>query len=91
MPVVSSIIRHHANLGDVQTSVTILMALGETRRRGVDLDVAEQEHLLLGYLDMLSRRRLYDVATLVNIFLLNFDDDKFFQVYISSINLFNYC
>ncbi|KAK7793188.1 hypothetical protein R5R35_012832 [Gryllus longicercus] len=58
-------LKHHAVMGDVQTSASVLLALGERRRSLVSLDEATQEHWLLGYLDTLSRHRLWEVATQV--------------------------
>lgn len=60
-------LKHHASLGDVQTSASVLLALGDQRRSLTTLDEATQEQWLLGYLDTLTRYRLWDVGTQVNI------------------------
>lgn len=62
-PVVSASLHHHAKAGDVQTSVSVLLALGE-RRRGL-VDDATQEQWLLAYLDLLARQRMWEIATQV--------------------------
>lgn len=57
---------HHAEQGDVQTSVSILIALGEKRSyltNNTRLDETIQEHWLLSYLDLLSRFQLWNVAS----------------------------
>lgn len=56
-------LKHHANLGDVQTTVSILFVLGEKRKELIGLDLVTQEHWLLTYLDLLSRHRLWDIST----------------------------
>ncbi|KAJ4434158.1 hypothetical protein ANN_16478 [Periplaneta americana] len=58
-------LKHHAALADVQTSVSVLLALGDRRRILTTLDEATQEHWLLGYLDILARHRLWEVSTQV--------------------------
>ncbi|XP_066997844.1 GATOR2 complex protein WDR24 isoform X2 [Anabrus simplex] len=63
--IVVEMLKHHAAMGDVQTSASVLLALGDRRRTLTSLDEATQEHWLLGYLDTLSRHRLWEVATQV--------------------------
>ncbi|XP_075228783.1 WD repeat domain 24 isoform X2 [Lycorma delicatula] len=64
--VVSSALHHHASGGDIQTCASILLALGEKRRNLSNvLDDATQEQWLLAYIDVLSRHKLWDVATQV--------------------------
>ena len=63
--VMVEMLKHHASLGDVQTSASVLLALGERRRSLTMLDEATQEHWLLGYLDTLARHRLWEVGTQV--------------------------
>ncbi|PNF34616.1 WD repeat-containing protein 24 [Cryptotermes secundus] len=58
-------LKHHASLGDVQTSTSVLLALGDRRRSLTMLDEATQEHWLLGYLDTLARYQLWEVGTQV--------------------------
>jgi hypothetical protein len=65
-------LKHHASLGDVQTSASVLLALGDRRRSLTTLDEATQEHWLLGYLDILARYRLWEVGTQVSILCTNF-------------------
>lgn len=56
-------LKYHADLGDVQTAVSILFVLGEKRKELNGLDLVTQEHWLLTYLDLLARYRLWDVST----------------------------
>lgn len=65
-------LRHHANEGDFQTAVCILLVLGERRRyltKTSQLDEVIQEQWLLTYIDMLSRYKLWNIATEVISFL----------------------
>ncbi|CAL7939279.1 unnamed protein product [Xylocopa violacea] len=55
-------LRHHAALRDIQTSASILIALGE-KRKNLDIETAVQEHWILEYLDILARFKLWNVAT----------------------------
>ncbi|XP_046736696.1 GATOR complex protein WDR24 [Diprion similis] len=55
-------LRHHAAILDVQTSASILIALGE-RRKSLNIEAATQEHWLLEYIDMLGRFKLWEIAT----------------------------
>ncbi|XP_015608767.1 GATOR complex protein WDR24 isoform X2 [Cephus cinctus] len=55
-------LRHHAAIRDIQTSVSILIALGD-RRKILNIEMATQEHWLLEYIDMLGRFQLWEVAT----------------------------
>lgn len=59
-------LKQRASLGDVQTSASVLLALGDRRRSLTTLDEATQEHWLLGYLDILARYRLWEVGTQVS-------------------------
>lgn len=58
-------LKQRASMGDVQTSASVLLALGDRRRSLTTLDEATQEHWLLGYLDTLARYRLWEVGTQV--------------------------
>lgn len=58
-------LKQRAFMGDVQTSASVLLALGDRRRSLTTLDEATQEHWLLGYLDTLARYRLWEVGTQV--------------------------
>ncbi|XP_043270686.1 GATOR complex protein WDR24 isoform X2 [Venturia canescens] len=55
-------LRHHAEMGDIQTTVTILIALGE-KRNNLKIEKEVQEHWLLEYIDLLGRYKLYEVIT----------------------------
>lgn len=63
-------LRHHATIRDIQTSASVLIALGE-RRKNLNIEIAVQEHWLLEYIDMLGRFKLYEVVTQV-IFICSF-------------------
>ncbi|KAL1463761.1 hypothetical protein WDU94_015483, partial [Cyamophila willieti] len=57
---------HHAEQGDVQTSVSVLLVLGEKRKcltSNTRLDEVVQEQWLLSYLDLLGRFQLWNVAS----------------------------
>lgn len=58
-------LKHHAALRDIQTSASILIALGE-KRKNLNIEIAVQEHWILEYLDMLARFKLWNVATQVS-------------------------
>ncbi|XP_034949561.1 GATOR complex protein WDR24 [Chelonus insularis] len=59
---VEEALKHHASIRDVQTSASILMALGQ-KRNSLNIGIAVQEQWLLEYIDILGRFKLYDVAT----------------------------
>ncbi|CAB0028756.1 unnamed protein product [Trichogramma brassicae] len=59
---VENTLRHHANIKDIQTTVSILLALGD-KRKSINIEIALQEHWLLEYIDMLGKFKLWDVAT----------------------------
>lgn len=61
--IVLDALKHHAMLGDVQTATCILIVLGEQRKCLADLDESMQEHWLLGYIELLSRFQLWNIAT----------------------------
>ncbi|XP_074036380.1 WD repeat domain 24 isoform X2 [Leptinotarsa decemlineata] len=56
-------LKHHAILGDIQTAACILIVLGDCRKYLKQLDEAMQEHWLLGYIEVLSRYRLWNIVT----------------------------
>ncbi|XP_012274649.1 GATOR complex protein WDR24 isoform X2 [Orussus abietinus] len=60
--IIEEALKHHASIRDIQTSVSILIALGE-RRNNLNIEMAIQEHWLLEYLDMLGRFKLWEVAS----------------------------
>lgn len=65
--VVVAALKHHASAGDVQTCASVLLALGDKRKTlSSVLDEATQEHWLLAYIDLLTRQKLWDVATQVS-------------------------
>lgn len=57
-------LNHHAHIRDVQTSASVLIALGE-KRKDLNIEIATQEHWLMEYLDMLGKFKLWHVATQV--------------------------
>lgn len=62
-------LEHHANDGDFQTAVCVLLVLGERRRyltKSPLLDEVIQEQWLLSYIDMLNRYKLWNIATEVS-------------------------
>ncbi|KAJ8939609.1 hypothetical protein NQ318_012332 [Aromia moschata] len=63
--IVVEALKHHAVLGDIQTAACILIVLGDGRKYLRELDESVQEHWLLGYIEILSRFRLWNVATQV--------------------------
>lgn len=64
--IVVDALKYHANMGDIQTAACVLVVLGEQRRfLGGNLDEAMQEHWLLGYIELLTRYKLWNVATQV--------------------------
>lgn len=63
--IVVDALKHHATIGDVQTAACVLLVLGERRVSQTNLDESLQEHWLLGYIDLLTRHRLWNIATQV--------------------------
>ncbi|XP_018335579.1 GATOR complex protein WDR24 [Agrilus planipennis] len=63
--VIVDALKYHANLGDIQTAACVLLVLGDQRQFLNGLDEATQEHWLLGYIDLLGRYRLWDIAAQV--------------------------
>lgn len=77
--VVVAALKHHASQGDIQTSASVLLALGEKRRsliNNAELDESTQEQWLLAYIDMLTRFKLWDVATQVQTSFIKFDGSE---------------
>ncbi|CAK1551402.1 unnamed protein product [Leptosia nina] len=65
-PLLASALQHHAALGDVQTAATVLLALQEHRSEVLAyIDEATQEQWLLGYIELLQRHKLWNVAVQV--------------------------
>lgn len=65
--IVVDALKYHATMGDIQTSACILVVLGEHRKFLGSLDEATQEHWLLGYIELLGRYKLWNVATQVGV------------------------
>lgn len=63
--IVVDALKFHANMGDIQTTACVLTVLADHRRFLAGLDEATQEHWLLGYIDQLSRYKLWNIATQV--------------------------
>lgn len=64
--VVADALQHHAARGDVQTSASVLLVLGDKRKAlESSLDQVTQEHWLLAYIELLSRYKLWNVCTQV--------------------------
>lgn len=61
-----SALNRHAENGDVQTSVSVLLVLGE--QRAAQIDEAKQEQWFLGYIELLNRHQLWNTATQVTYF-----------------------
>lgn len=57
-------LRFHTAIRDVQTTVSMLIVLGEIRKK-LNIPIALQEHWILEYLDMLGKFKLWHVATQV--------------------------
>ncbi|XP_072755687.1 GATOR2 complex protein WDR24 [Anoplolepis gracilipes] len=60
--VILEALEYHAAVRDVQTTVSMLIALGE-KRKNLMLPIALQEHWILEYLDMLGKFKLWHIAT----------------------------
>jgi hypothetical protein len=63
-PVIVEALEYHAALRDVQTTVSMLIVLGE-KRNNLRIPLALQEHWIMEYLDMLGRFKLWHIATQV--------------------------
>ncbi|KAH0951196.1 hypothetical protein HN011_008154 [Eciton burchellii] len=61
-PVIVEALEYHAALRDVQTTVSMLIVLGE-KRNNLRIPLALQEHWIMEYLDMLGRFKLWHIAT----------------------------
>lgn len=59
-PLVIDMLKHFAERGDVQTTVTALLALQE--RIGDEIDIATKEEWFLAYLELLNRFQLWTIA-----------------------------
>ncbi|XP_050310799.1 GATOR complex protein WDR24 [Anthonomus grandis grandis] len=60
--IVIETLHHYATLGDVQTVACVLIVLGESRRFLTGLTEITQEHWILGYIDLLSRYKLWNIS-----------------------------
>ncbi|KAH1017458.1 GATOR complex protein WDR24 isoform X1 [Dendroctonus ponderosae] len=63
--IVIETLHHYASLGDVQTVASILIVLGESRKYLTGLSETLQEHWLLGYIERLSRYKLWNITNQV--------------------------
>lgn len=64
--IVIDALKYHATVGDVQTAASVLLVLGEKRVNFTNLDENVIEHWLLGYIELLCRYRLWNIATQVS-------------------------
>ncbi|CAG9761034.1 unnamed protein product [Ceutorhynchus assimilis] len=64
-PIVIQTLHHYATLGDIQTVACILLVLGESRKYLAGLSENLQEHWLLGYIELLSKYRLWNISNQV--------------------------
>lgn len=62
--IVVEALKHHAELGDIQTTASILIVIGDCRK-SLKLDEARQEYWLLGYIELLTQYKLFNVASQV--------------------------
>ncbi|XP_075977555.1 WD repeat domain 24 [Anticarsia gemmatalis] len=63
-PHLAAALRHHAELGDVQTACSVMLVLQEHRSDLFPyIEESLQEHWLLGYIELLQRHKLWNVAT----------------------------
>ncbi|XP_053610184.1 GATOR2 complex protein WDR24 isoform X2 [Plodia interpunctella] len=63
-PLVAAALRHHAALGDVQTAAVLMLVLQQHRSDLFPyIDESLQEQWLLGYIEILQRHKLWNVAT----------------------------
>lgn len=61
---VEDTLKYHANIKDIQTAASILLALGD-KRKNLNIELAMQEHWLLEYIDILGRFKLWEVSSRV--------------------------
>ncbi|CAB3227368.1 unnamed protein product [Arctia plantaginis] len=63
-PLLAAALRAHADLGDVQTAAVVMLVLQDHRSDLYPyIEESLQEHWLLGYIELLQRHKLYNVAT----------------------------
>ncbi|CAK1580683.1 unnamed protein product [Parnassius mnemosyne] len=63
-PLLAAALRQHADLGDVQTAAVVCIVLQEHRNDlFLYIDESLQEQWLLGYIELLHRHKMYNVAT----------------------------
>ncbi|CAH2095809.1 unnamed protein product [Euphydryas editha] len=63
-PLLAAALRLHADLGDVQTAAVVCLALHDHRNDLFPyIDESLQEQWLLGYIELLQRHKLWNVAT----------------------------
>ncbi|KAL0882789.1 hypothetical protein ABMA27_016337 [Loxostege sticticalis] len=62
-PLLAAALKQHADLGDVQTAATVMLALHSHRSDLFPyIDESLQEQWLLGYIELLQRHKLWNVA-----------------------------
>lgn len=62
--IVVEALKHHAELGDIQTTASVLIVIGDCRK-SLKLSDARQEYWLLGYIELLTQYKLFNVASQV--------------------------
>ncbi|XP_026739465.1 GATOR complex protein WDR24 [Trichoplusia ni] len=63
-PLLAAALRLHAQLGDVQTAAVVMLVLQDYRSDLFPyIEESLQEHWLLGYIELLQRNKLWNVAT----------------------------
>lgn len=65
-PILKEAIQYHANLGDIQTVISILIVIGDKRKQ-LNFDTTTEEHWLLEYIELLGRFKLWEVSTKVRL------------------------
>lgn len=65
--IVVDALKFHATMGDIQTTACVLTVLGHQKRFLTGLDESTQEHWLLGYIELLTRHKLWNIATQVTL------------------------
>ncbi|XP_050555129.1 LOW QUALITY PROTEIN: GATOR complex protein WDR24 [Spodoptera frugiperda] len=63
-PLLAAALRQHADLGDVQTPAVVMLVLQDHRSDLFPyIEESLQEHWLLGYIELLQRHKLWNIAT----------------------------
>lgn len=61
--IVSDMLRHYVNIGDVQTTVSIIMVLGDKMKQIVSIDKRTINIWIRAYIDLLHRFQLWNTLT----------------------------